>query len=222
MRCRHLAQRHHCFLRTRLLDVAHDCVEQHDGENRHRFVGQSCCALVKPQSSRDQGRDEQQYHQNVLKLREELSPGRHRLFGRQLISTVTLEPCPRLRIAQSELRVRAERSQYFVDRLPVRGYIIIVRSLPGIRRFFSHRIHKYVVTTEHRKGTKVRMMCCLKLRALRSVLFCRSRCSVTPSRSSSSRAAGPSAPAPTHARSRSRSVRRPNRIKPRRNPVVRA
>ena len=41
VRGRHLAQRRHRLLGARLLDVAHDGVEEHDGEDRHRLVGQA-------------------------------------------------------------------------------------------------------------------------------------------------------------------------------------
>ena len=36
----HLAQRGDRRFRARLLDIAHDGVEQHDSEDRNRFVGQ--------------------------------------------------------------------------------------------------------------------------------------------------------------------------------------
>ena len=41
VRRRHLAQRRDGLLRARLLDVAHDRVEQDDGEDRDRLVGQA-------------------------------------------------------------------------------------------------------------------------------------------------------------------------------------
>ena len=53
VRRRHLAQRRHRLLRARLLDVAHERVEQHDGEDRDRLVGQRGVALVEPQPGGD-------------------------------------------------------------------------------------------------------------------------------------------------------------------------
>ena len=119
VRRRHLAQRRHRLLRARLLDVAHDRVEQHDGEDRDRLVGQRRVALVEPQSRRDRRRDEQQDDEHVLELGEELPPRRHRLFRGQLVPAVAFEPRPRLFFAQALLRIRAQRSQHFIDALEI-------------------------------------------------------------------------------------------------------
>ena len=110
VRRRHLAQRRDRCFRARLLDVAHDGVEQHDGEDRHRFVGQRRFALVQPQRRGDRRGDEQQNDEHILKLREELPPRRHRLFRRQLVAAISFEPCLRLTCAQPKLRVGSERA----------------------------------------------------------------------------------------------------------------
>ena len=125
---RHLAQRRHRLLRARLLNVAHDRVEQHDGEDRDRFVGQRRFALVQPQPRRDHRGDEQQDDEHVLELREELPPGRHGLLRRQLVPAVPFEPRPRLSFAQAAPRVRVERSQYFLNRLLIRSYLCLAES----------------------------------------------------------------------------------------------
>ena len=121
---RHLAQRRHRVLGSGLLDVAHDRVEQDDREDGDRFVGQRGVALDEPQPGRNRRRDEQQDDEHVLKLGEEFPPGRDGLLGRQLVLAVAFEPRPRLPLAEAEPRVRAERRQYGVDRLPVRGQLI--------------------------------------------------------------------------------------------------
>ena len=117
---RHLAQRRHRRFRARLLDVAHDGVEQHDGENRHRFVGQRRFAFDQPQRRGNRGGDEQQNHEHVAKLREKFPPPRHRLFRRQLVAAIAFEPRARFGIAQAAMRVRSQRGDNRVHRLLIR------------------------------------------------------------------------------------------------------
>ncbi len=116
---RHLAQRRHRRFGARLLDVAHDCVEQHDREDRDRFIGQRRFALHQPQRGGNGCGDEQQDHQHILELCEELSPRRHGLFRRQLVAAVALQPSLRFGFAQAAPRVRAERGDYRVNGLLV-------------------------------------------------------------------------------------------------------
>ena len=117
---RHLAQCGHRRFRARLLDIAHDGVEQHDGEDRDRFVGQRRFALDQPQCAGNRGGDEQQNHQHVLELREELPPTRHWLFRRQLVAAIAFEARPRLSFAQAALRVRTERGEDRIHGLLIR------------------------------------------------------------------------------------------------------
>ena len=88
VRGRHLAQRRHRLLRARLLDVAHDGVEEHHGEDRHRLVGSGRVALDQPQPGQDRGGDQQQNDEHVAELPEELPLHRHRLLRRQLVPAV--------------------------------------------------------------------------------------------------------------------------------------
>ena len=111
VRRRHAPQRGHGLLGARLLHVAHERVEQHDRQDGDRLVGQRGVALEQPQRGRDRGRDQQQDHQRIGELGEELPPGGRRLFGGQLVPAVALEPRPRLvsRSARAGRRCRAPR-----------------------------------------------------------------------------------------------------------------
>ena len=62
-------------LGARLLDIAHERIQQDDGEDGQGFVGEGRVALVEPQRGRDGGGDEQQDDEHILELREELTPG---------------------------------------------------------------------------------------------------------------------------------------------------
>ena len=96
VRRRHLAQRRHRLFRARLLDVAHERVEQHDGEDRDRFVGQRGVALIQPQPAEIERGDEQQDDEDILELGEKLPPCGYRAFRRQLVLAVAFEPFLRL------------------------------------------------------------------------------------------------------------------------------
>ena len=120
VRGRHRAQGRHRRFGARFLHVAHGGVEQDDGEDRDRLVRQRRVALVGPQAGRDGGRDEQQDDEHILELREEPPPRRNRLLGRQLVASVVFETRSRLGVAQTALRVGAERRDDFVDPLTVR------------------------------------------------------------------------------------------------------
>ena len=112
------AQRRDRRLGPRLLDVAHHRVEQHDGEDGDRLVGQRRVALVEPEAGRDRRGDEQQDDEHVLELREELPPRRHGRLGRQLVPAVPLEPRPRLGVAQAAAP-RPRRARRAPARMPV-------------------------------------------------------------------------------------------------------
>ena len=47
-RCGHLTESRHRMLRSRLEDIPHDGVEQYDGEDRDRFVGEEGVTLIEP------------------------------------------------------------------------------------------------------------------------------------------------------------------------------
>jgi hypothetical protein len=111
VRRRHLAQGGHRLLRSPLLNVTHDSIEQDDRKNCDRFVGQCRLALIEPKRCRNHCRDEQQDNQHVVKLGKKLPPSGHRLFRSQLVPAVALESRPRLRFAQAELRVDTQRCQ---------------------------------------------------------------------------------------------------------------
>ena len=116
---RHRAQRGDGRLGARLLDVAHRRVEQHDGEDRDRFVGQRRVALERPQAGRDRGRDEQQDDEHVLELREEPAPRRDRRLARELVRLRTARVATaRVVLAQAALAVGAERRDDLLDALP--------------------------------------------------------------------------------------------------------
>ena len=77
-------------------------VEQHDGEDGDRLVGQRGVALEQPQRGGDRRRDEQQDDERIGELGEELRPGGgHQPLGGSC-SAVALELRPRLALAQSE------------------------------------------------------------------------------------------------------------------------
>jgi hypothetical protein len=116
---RHLAKRRHRLLGSRLQDIAHQRVEQDDGQDGDRLVRQRRIALVQPQPARDRGGHEQQDDESVLKLTQELPPGGYRLFRRQLVPAVALEPGPRLRLTEAEPWVATERCERLVHGLPV-------------------------------------------------------------------------------------------------------
>ena len=105
----HLAQRRHRRFGPRLLSIAHDCVEQHNGGNGDRLIGQRRFPLVKPRSRRDHSCDEEQNDEHILELRKELPPCRRRALGGHLIGAEAQEPSARLRLAQPAPRICAKR-----------------------------------------------------------------------------------------------------------------
>ena len=108
--------------------MAHQCVENHNGEDRHGFVGQRRVAFVKPQPCRNRRRDEQQDDEDIRELGEKFPPCGHRLFRRQFIPTVSSEPLVRLPVAQTGTRIRAELAQYVVAGLSIRFYSVAARN----------------------------------------------------------------------------------------------
>ena len=120
VRGRHAPQRGDRLLGARLLDVAHERVQQDHREDRDRLVRQRRVAFEQPQSSGDGGRHEQQDHQRFGELREKLLPRRDRLFRGELVPAVALEPRARLGFAQAALRVGAEGGKRLFRAHPVR------------------------------------------------------------------------------------------------------
>ena len=96
VRRRHLAQRRHRLLGAGLLEVAHERVEEHDGEDRHGFIGHRGVALVKPQSCGDQRGNDQQDDEDIRELSQKLSPCGYRCFRRQLVLAVAFQAFLRL------------------------------------------------------------------------------------------------------------------------------
>src|SRR5512145_1072286 len=78
--------------RAGLLHVAENRIEQHDREDRDGFVGKRGVALDEPERRGDCGGDEEQQHQRVDELLDELAPGRHGLASGKLVSAVLAEP----------------------------------------------------------------------------------------------------------------------------------
>ena len=101
VRRRHLAQRRHGLLRAGLLEVAHERVEQHDGEDRDGLVGQGGVALVQPQPSGNQCRDDQQDDEHVRELGEKLPPCGDAAFPPPARSCRNVEPFLRPTLAQA-------------------------------------------------------------------------------------------------------------------------
>ena len=125
VRRRHPAQRRDRLFRPRLLDVAHQRVEQHDGEDRQGLVGQRAVALGQPQARGYHGRDQQQDDEDVSELVEELAPsGNGRLRG-ELIPAEALEPVLRLLAAQPAPSVRPERGHDLIGRPAIRGHLVL-------------------------------------------------------------------------------------------------
>jgi hypothetical protein len=79
VRGRHALQRCDGLLRAGLLHVAENRIEQHDREDRDGFVGKRGVALDEPERRGDCGGDEEQQHERVGELLDELAPGRHGL-----------------------------------------------------------------------------------------------------------------------------------------------
>jgi hypothetical protein len=90
-----------------LLHIPQHRVEKHDAEDGDRFIRQRRLALVEPQRGGDCSSDQQQNHQDVGKLREELFPGGDGLFRRQLVMAVFLQPRLRLGLCQAEMLIGA-------------------------------------------------------------------------------------------------------------------
>jgi hypothetical protein len=120
LRCRHLAERGQRLLCPGLLDVTHQRVEQHDGEDRDRLVGQRGVALIQPQDGGDQRRDEQEHDQHIGELGEELPPRGDRLLRRELVPAMAFDPLVRLPLAQAGARIRLEGGKDVVDALQIR------------------------------------------------------------------------------------------------------
>ena len=79
-------------------------------------MSQSAAEIADPQhDARDQerrgdcGGDEEQQHQRVGELLDELAPGRHGLASGELVSAVLAEPAPRLVLREPGAHVGAER-----------------------------------------------------------------------------------------------------------------
>ena len=108
VRGRHLAQRRHRLLGARLLNVAHDRVEQHDGEDRDRLVGQRRFALIQPQRCGDRSGDEQQDHEHIGELGEELPPCRDGFSAVSSFLPITSKPVLGPELAQASSLIRAE------------------------------------------------------------------------------------------------------------------
>ena len=90
LRRRHLPQRRNRLFGARLLHVTHDCVHEHHGQDRDRFIRQRGIPLDRPERGGDRRRDQQQDHENVLELRQEFAPGGRRLLSRQNIAAILL------------------------------------------------------------------------------------------------------------------------------------
>ncbi len=116
---RHPAQGSYRFFCARLLNEAHQRVEQHDREDRDRLIGQPRVALIQPQACRYQRRDQQHNHEHVGELSEKSSPSGNAGCRRQLVPAISFESCPRLRLAQAGLRIRLEGGQHVVDGVPI-------------------------------------------------------------------------------------------------------
>ena len=122
VRGRHLSQGRNGRFGSRRLDVTHDGVEQHHAADGNGFVRQRRIAFVEPEGSRYGRRDEKKDHQDVLELREELSPARHWRLGGQLVRAVPKEAFARFAGAQTTPRVAAEGDEHLVERPLIFGH----------------------------------------------------------------------------------------------------
>ena len=120
LRSRHLTQRGDRRFGSRLLDVTHHRVEQHNRADGNRFVWQRRLALVQPQTGRDGGGGQQQNDEDVLKLLEKLFPRGHRRVSGQFISAFSIEARTRFRFGQAALWIGAESCENFFRGLLVR------------------------------------------------------------------------------------------------------
>ena len=112
-------------------------------------------------AGRDRRRDEQQDDEDVLELREELPPRRHRRLGGQLVSAVALEPDARFGRGQAASRVGAEGGEHFLDGLLIRERLGAYRTssfLAGRRRQAWSPRQWYWVSSRRRAAIPARAL----------------------------------------------------------------
>ena len=120
VRRRHLAQRRHCLLRAGLLDVAHERVEKHDGEDRDGFVGQGGVALIEPQARRRSAAATSSRTTRTSVNWPEISAMRVLAFPPPARSCRIVRAAPAPDSGSGRTVHRTERGQNIVDGLPIR------------------------------------------------------------------------------------------------------
>ncbi len=118
---RHLLERSDSGLSALFLQVAHDSVQQYDGTDGNRFVGQGGVSFEQPEDGGNGRGDQQQDHQQVRELREELLPLGNRTFGGQPIRTPAFESRTRFDAGQAAGGIRRVRGNHLFDALLVLG-----------------------------------------------------------------------------------------------------
>jgi hypothetical protein len=154
-RCGHRSERGHRLLGAGLLDEAQHAVQDHDGEDGERLVGDRRFPLDPPRDERHGGRDEQEGRQDVRELREEAAPGRDRRRGRQLVPAVAVEACRDLVHREASAHVAAERGDAIGGRAAIEGQ-------PGLQRLVPIRNGGHAVLSPGRPGKGRRGGCATK------------------------------------------------------------
>ena len=118
----HLPQRRDRGLSALLLDVAENRVQQHDGADRERFVGQRGITFVPPERRRNHRGDQEQDDQHVSELGEERSPCGDRTFLGELIRSVMREPGAGIDRREAAHDIAVQRLNHLLRRLLVLGW----------------------------------------------------------------------------------------------------
>ncbi len=116
LRCCRIAECLDGLFRSRLVRIPHDCVQKDDGRDGQRLVGQPGCAFHKPENCRDGCGGDQEKHQYVSELCQELAPARDGMRRRQPIRSEAPKPRRRLRLTQTTRCVRAQPGEDLLPR----------------------------------------------------------------------------------------------------------
>lgn len=106
-------------LRPGFLDVAHQRVEDDDGEDRQGLVRHCRVALLQPDHGGNHRRGEQQKHQHVGELIEELQPLRKRRRRIQFVAAIVRQAPRRLCQAEAGQRLRLQGGDDLFGSLPI-------------------------------------------------------------------------------------------------------